>query len=80
MELVVITKIRLKLSLYNNPLIYPTFRCSEAVLGLSGVPLPLAGVAATDDGDAFPNVSAGILDFEVKYPKTSQIYKKLKIN
>ena len=38
----------------------PTFLCSEAVLGLSGVVFMLAGVAATGEDAFFSIISAGI--------------------
>lgn len=37
-----------------------TFLCSDAVFGLSGVVLTLAGVAATGDEEFFSIISAGI--------------------
>lgn len=51
----------------------PTFLCSEAVLGLSGVVFMLAGVAATGDEEVFSIISAGIVLSE--YPtKTTANY------
>lgn len=38
----------------------PTFLCSDAVLGLSGVVFMLAGVAATGEEEFFSIISAGI--------------------
>lgn len=40
-----------------------TFLCSDAVFGLSGVVLTLAGVAATGDEEFFSIISAGIFCF-----------------
>ena len=40
-----------------------TFLCSDAVFGLSGVVLTLAGVAATGDEEFFSIISAGIFFF-----------------
>lgn len=39
---------------------FDDFLCSEAVFGLSGVVLTLAGVAATGDEEFFSIISAGI--------------------
>lgn len=51
----------------------PTFLCSDAVLGLSGVVLMLAGVAATGEEDVFSIISAGI--FCPKYPTSTSLLR-----
>lgn len=42
---------------------FDDFLCSDAVFGLSGVVLTLAGVAATGDEEFFSIISAGIFCF-----------------
>lgn len=46
-----------------------TFLCSDAVFGLSGVVLTLAGVAATGDEEFFSIISAGIFFFFFLIPR-----------
>lgn len=41
----------------------PTFLFSDRVRGFPGVQSPLAGTAATPDGDALSKVPAGIFGF-----------------
>lgn len=49
----------------------PTFLCSEAVLGLSGVVFMLAGVAATGEEEVFSIISAGIFLSEISHKTTA---------
>jgi len=44
----------------------PTFLLSVIVRGFSGVESPLAGVAATADGDVLSKVPAGIFGITIK--------------
>lgn len=53
---------RFRLSVKNKCFV-PTFLCSDAVLGLSGVVFMLAGVAATGEEEVFSIISAGIFFF-----------------
>ena len=52
-----------------NGFMIPTFLCSEAVLGLSGVVFMLAGVAATGEDEDFSIISAGIFSFGRNIPQ-----------
>lgn len=52
-------------------LFVPTFLCSEAVLGLSGVVFMLAGVAATGEEEVFSIISAGIFLSEISHKTTN---------
>lgn len=53
----------------------PTFLCSDAVLGLSGVVFMLAGVAATGEEEVFSIMSAGIfLFFVANIPRVQRNY------
>lgn len=52
----------------------PTFLCSDAVLGLSGVVFMLAGVAATGEEEVFSIMSAGIFFFVANIQQMQRNY------
>lgn len=60
-----------------NKSFVPTFLCSDAVLGLSGVVFMLAGVAATGEEEVFSIISAGIFFYRKISHKTTANYDPL---
>ena len=65
-----------RLSVKNKSFV-PTFLCSDAVLGLSGVVFMLAGVAATGEEEVFSIISAGIFFYRKISHKTTANYDPL---
>ncbi len=57
----------------SKPITSHTFLLSDRVRGFSGVESPLAGVAATADGDVLSTEPAGIFRFTVKHRGKVQI-------
>lgn len=55
-------------------LVHQTFLLSDRVRGFSGVDTPLAGVAATEEGDVLSKVPAGILALEVRNSPNKKLY------